>query len=35
MCCVEESQVTEASEDLGWVQSKSQVPEAAKNMGKE
>jgi len=29
-----ESQVTEASQDLGWVQSKSQVPEAAEDIGK-
>ena len=35
MCCVVgESQVTEASKDLGRVQSKSQVPEAAKNKNK-
>ena len=35
MCCVVgESQVTEASKDLGRVQSKSQVPEAGKNKHK-
>ena len=36
MCCVVvgELQVTEASKDLGRVQSKSQVPEAAKNKNK-
>ena len=33
-CVVVESQVTEASQDLEWVQLQSQVPEAAKKRAK-
>ena len=33
-CVVVKSQVTEASQDLEWVQSQSQVPEAAKKRAK-